>query len=87
MKLVKCEMASRSWHLGLHGHLLFLAALLCTNLVSALSNLDTSEPIVRVSPDTSTQDNFGFSVVAHQVEVPIVGDFDSFVSSTRYVTN
>ena len=57
--------------------------LVALNYASALSNLDVNEPIVRRSPATDNDDNFGFSVVMHQVEVPTPGDFESFVSNTR----
>lgn len=46
------------------------------------SNLDASEPIVRTSPALD-EDDFGFTLVLHQVEEPVAGDFDSFISSTR----
>ena len=33
-----------------------------------IDNVDRLEPVVRMSPDTSTVDQFGFSVVLHQTE-------------------
>ena len=66
-----------------YGHLYLVIVLLCGE-VSALSNLDVREPIVKMSPALD-QDNFGFSVVMHHVELPTTGDFDSFINSTKYV--
>jgi hypothetical protein len=65
------------------GHCFCLVILLCGG-ISALSNLDVSEPIARASP-ARDQDNFGFAVVLHQVELPETGNFGSFINSTRWV--
>lgn len=65
-----------------------LVGLLCLiPLVSALSNLDESEPILRRSPASpdSKEDWFGFSVVLHQVEDPEIGNIGSFLDRTRYM--
>ena len=69
--------------LRMGAHSLCWVVLVALNYASALSNLDVSEPIVRTSPATNDDDNFGFSVVMHQVEVPVPGDFESFINNTR----
>lgn len=77
-------MLTRWQYLGVGGGLVYCLSrvlLLCGG-ISAVSNLDVSEPIVRRSP-ASDQDNFGFAAVLHQLEVPVTGDFESFINNTK----
>lgn len=77
-------MVPRSGRCRLHVELYTL--LLCIsnlNAITALSNLDISEPIVRISPASGDSDNFGFAVVLHQVVQPVAGDFESFLTNTK----
>ncbi len=80
-------MALRWRHLGVGSQyeILALVVILCSpKFICALSNLDVTEPIVRMSPSSLlNEDNFGFSVLLHQVEIPVAGDFDSFINNTR----
>lgn len=48
---------------------------------SCVSNIDTQEPIRRVTPDLQDNGFFGYSLVLHQVAVP--GNRDEALANTR----
>lgn len=51
-----------------------LPLLLSSGRTASFDNVDRLEPIVRLSPDAGNEDQFGFAVVLHQIETPLVTD-------------
>jgi len=65
---------------------IYIVALWCCIFVdhtAGRANLDAAEPIVKVSPVGEAVDEFGYSVLLHQVFLPRTGNFESFLDSTR----
>lgn len=67
------------------GVMYLVAVLACSSLlelVAGAANLDTSEPIIKISP-ASGGDKFGYSVILHRMAEPLDRNFENFLNNTR----
>ena len=70
---------------GAVGSLLLVLAVMFGR-ASSVANIDTLEPIIRVSPDVSSnEDWFGYSIALHQLQdsTVLAGDFEATLRETR----
>ena len=67
---------------------ILVVVVMCSCVVNpavGAANLDSKEPIIKISPGDPATDEFGYGVLLHRIASPLTNSFQSYLNSTRYV--